>query len=389
MAGESPEQRTERLRSVVESGYVPAARVAGRPEGWGAGRAAAPGRPSGELQLRLDFDAVAGPAAERSHAADGDRWRRRAGRSSRPRTCRPRSRRRSWTRAGSRSAARTGSTTSRRGSRPSRRSASRCWPTTRGRAAGRRWRSPSPAPDGRVVAADGAEAADALRRLLAADRHAARRARGQVGPRRGASPTTRRRAPLPIAFDTQIAAYILNAALRSQTIADILAENLDQILPPPAELPATARAGLEALSAIAVREPLERRLAEVKLDRLFREVELPLIPVLARMEAVGRRARPRRARRPRPRVRRRDHPARAGDLRRRRPRVQPRQPQAARADPVLRAEPAKGQADEDRLLDRRLRARGAAPGAPDDRQAARVAGLHEAALDLRRGAAHR
>ena len=54
-------------------------------------------------------------------------------------------------------------------------------------------------------------------------------------------------------FDTQIAAYILNAALRSQTIADIVAEHLDQILPPATELPPTARAGIEALSAMAVR----------------------------------------------------------------------------------------------------------------------------------------
>ena len=79
--------------------------------------------------------------------------------------------------------------------------------------------------------------------------------------------------------------------------------------------------------------------------------------------------------------------ARAGDLRRRRPRVQPRQPQAARAGPVLRARPAQGQADEDRLLDGRVGARGAPAGPPDDRQAPRVADLHEAALDLRRGAA--
>jgi DNA polymerase-1 len=91
----------------------------------------------------------------------------------------------------------------------------------------------------------------------------------------------------PVAFDTQIGAYILNAALRSQTIADVVAEQLDQILPPAQELPATARAGLEALSALAVREPLERRLGEVNLDRLFRDIELPLIPVLARIEATG------------------------------------------------------------------------------------------------------
>src|SRR5688572_3270749 len=38
LTNESAEQRTESLRSVVDSGYVPAARVAGRPEGWAATR---------------------------------------------------------------------------------------------------------------------------------------------------------------------------------------------------------------------------------------------------------------------------------------------------------------------------------------------------------------
>src|SRR5258706_886227 len=40
MSGERAEQRSDRLRTVAESGDVPAARVAGRPAGWGAGRAA-------------------------------------------------------------------------------------------------------------------------------------------------------------------------------------------------------------------------------------------------------------------------------------------------------------------------------------------------------------
>src|SRR6476646_8035432 len=54
MAGESPQERSDSLKAVVESGYVPAARVVGRPDGWGAARPGA--RPeSGELQLRLDF----------------------------------------------------------------------------------------------------------------------------------------------------------------------------------------------------------------------------------------------------------------------------------------------------------------------------------------------
>jgi len=91
----------------------------------------------------------------------------------------------------------------------------------------------------------------------------------------------------PIAFDTQVAAYILNASLRSQSIADVVAEQLDLILPPAKDLPPFVRVGLEALSAIAARVPLEVALEREVLDRLFREIELPLIPVLARMEATG------------------------------------------------------------------------------------------------------
>ncbi|HEY3523047.1 MAG TPA: DNA polymerase I [Candidatus Limnocylindrales bacterium] len=140
--------------------------------------------------------------------------------------------------------------------------------------------------DGRVVAVEGTEAVRALRELVEAS------GRPLVGhevkpilvERFGAD----LRAPAtPVAFDTQIAAYILNAALRSQSIHDVAAERVDVILPPPAELPAFAIAGLEALAAVAVREPLERQLGEDGLDRLFEEIELPLIPVLARMEATG------------------------------------------------------------------------------------------------------
>ena len=93
--------------------------------------------------------------------------------------------------------------------------------------------------------------------------------------------------PTAIAFDTQVAAYILNASLRSQSIADVVAEQLDLILPPAKDLPPFARVGLEALSAISARVPLEAALEREGLDRLFREIELPLIPVLARMEATG------------------------------------------------------------------------------------------------------
>jgi DNA polymerase-1 len=138
--------------------------------------------------------------------------------------------------------------------------------------------------DGRTIVADGAAASDALRRLLidvdvplvghqVKVLLVAAAGAGEVLPR--------------VAFDTQVAAYLLNASLRSQTIADIVAEQLDLILPDPAGLAPAARAGLEALSVIAARPPLERALATEGLDRLFVEIELPLIPVLARMEAVG------------------------------------------------------------------------------------------------------
>ncbi len=140
--------------------------------------------------------------------------------------------------------------------------------------------------DGRTVVVEGP--ADAARLLAALERSGTPVVAHEVKPLLvarfvddpGAPPTA-------IAFDTQVAAYLLNASLRSQSIADVAAEQLDLILPPAAELPWFARAGLEALAAVACREPLRRALAAVGLDRLFAEIELPLIPVLARMEAVG------------------------------------------------------------------------------------------------------
>jgi DNA polymerase I len=284
MEGETAEQRTERLRSVVDSGYVPAARVAGRPDGWGPARAGGRSPAGGELQLRLDFDAVSGPAAVTASTdgageeGDGefepaqdlptalaaailDPGRIEVRAADRIAELEP------WLAA----QPVVGVALLLDDPRPRRGK-----PLALAVAGG----------DGRAVAVDGPEAADTLRGLL-------ERLRVPLVGHEVKSLLVAGFAedaavePLPVALDTQVAAYVLNAALRSQTIADIVAENLDQILPPPAELPATARAGLEALSVMAAREPLERRLSEVGLDRLLREVELPLIPVLARMEAVG------------------------------------------------------------------------------------------------------
>jgi len=139
--------------------------------------------------------------------------------------------------------------------------------------------------DGRVLVAEGHEAAGWLGDLLL--KSGARVVGHETKPLVVANIAGGATTPLVVAFDTQIAAYLLNASLRSQTIADVAHERLDVTLPPAGDAPAAVRVGLDALAALAAREPLEKALAESGLDRLFREVELPLIPVLAEMEAAG------------------------------------------------------------------------------------------------------
>ncbi len=141
--------------------------------------------------------------------------------------------------------------------------------------------------DGRTIAADGAAASLALRHLL--ERLGTPLVGHEVKPlltaRFAEEPDA---VPTAVAFDTQVAAYLVNAALRAQRIADVVAERLGLILPPTAAgLPPTAIAGLEALSALAVRPSLEAALRDEGAERLFHEIELPLVPILARMEATG------------------------------------------------------------------------------------------------------
>ncbi|MGD0017759.1 MAG: DNA polymerase I [Candidatus Limnocylindrales bacterium] len=139
--------------------------------------------------------------------------------------------------------------------------------------------------DGRVLVAEGHAAVGWLGDLLL--KSGARVVGHETKPLVVANIAGGATAPLPIAFDTQIAAYLLNASLRSQTIADVAHERLDVTLPPAGDVPAAVRVGLDALAAMAVREPLEKSLADSGLDRLFRDIEMPLIPVLAEMEAAG------------------------------------------------------------------------------------------------------
>jgi DNA polymerase I len=96
-------------------------------------------------------------------------------------------------------------------------------------------------------------------------------------------------APLPsLAFDTQIAAYILNAALRSQTLQDICAERLEMAIPDTGQLGGAEHAAVQAAAAGAAHEALRTALdEEPELRRILDELELPLIAVLADVEATG------------------------------------------------------------------------------------------------------
>ncbi|HET9681516.1 MAG TPA: DNA polymerase I [Candidatus Limnocylindrales bacterium] len=284
MTGESAVDKAQALRAVATSGDIPAARVGtDRPAGWGEGRPIRAGSLGGDgLQLTLDFDHL-GRAPAR---ASGD------GGPSQPRTPE---------RFDDLPTA-LGATIADPGRieviGPDSVAALESWLAGHGSiGASIVFDDPRPrrgqvlafglaAPDGRVVVAEGAETADALRALVEAKGLplVVHEAKPILVARFGADPG----APAtPVEFDTQIAAYILNAALRSQTIADVVAERLNLVLPPPKELEPVHRAGLEALSALAAREPLARALTESGLERLYREIELPLVPVLARMEARG------------------------------------------------------------------------------------------------------
>jgi DNA polymerase-1 len=301
LVGERPEDAIAAMRELREAGF-PAAqglRSGGQGAGFAGGAAAAGARAGGQLQLSLDFDVVSGGRATAAAATGG------AAAASAP------------SMEGETAEARAEAIAVAAGDLPGALAAAiedpgrievvdeagvaGLAPWLRGQMAvgiGLVVDDPRPlagttqslavaAPDGRVVAADGPEASLALRRLLEDLRMplVGHDVKPLLTARFAEAPDAE---PLPVAFDTQVAAYLVNAALRAQKIADVVAERLDLVLPPAAAgLPPVAVAGMEALGSIAVRASLEQSLKDEGVDRLFREIELPLIPILARMEAAG------------------------------------------------------------------------------------------------------
>ncbi len=86
-----------------------------------------------------------------------------------------------------------------------------------------------------------------------------------------------------LCFDISVAAYLLNPGTGQATQPDLAAQYLNTILPREGE----AALAAHAKSGAQLAEILSAKLEELDMDRLYYDVELPLVPVLAEMEIDG------------------------------------------------------------------------------------------------------
>jgi DNA polymerase-1 len=106
-----------------------------------------------------------------------------------------------------------------------------------------------------------------------------------------------------LAFDTMVGAYLLNPGRRGLGLKEQVFEHLNIVMTPISELIgkgtrqisfaqvpvhiAARYAGADALMTYRLVDPIERQLRERGLYELFRNIEMPLIPVLVAMELAG------------------------------------------------------------------------------------------------------
>jgi DNA polymerase-1 len=89
------------------------------------------------------------------------------------------------------------------------------------------------------------------------------------------------------ADDTMIAAYLIEPSRASYELDDLAAEYGLELLPEPEAEEETARLVRHAAATLRLRDPLLERVRERGHEQLYREIELPLTPVLVAMEQVG------------------------------------------------------------------------------------------------------
>ena len=209
---------------------------------------------------------------------------------------------------------------------------------------------------------------------------------------------------LPLAgvtSDTALAAYLVRPDQRSYDLEDLVVRHLGRELK--AEQAGTDQGMLDfaadddtaerdamvrARAVLELSEVLGERLEETGGTELLRDLELPLVDILARMERTGIAVDEDALDRARGRLRGEDAPGPAGRVRRHRAlRRQPRQPQAAAGGALRPARHAEDQAHQDRLHHgcRRARRPVRQDRAPVPRGAAAPPG-HQPAAGHRRGA---
>src|SRR5216110_2828887 len=89
------------------------------------------------------------------------------------------------------------------------------------------------------------------------------------------------------ADDTMIAAYLIEPSRASYELDDLAAEYGLELHPQPETEEETARLVRHAAATLRLREPMLERVRERGHEQLYREIELPLTPVLAAMEEAG------------------------------------------------------------------------------------------------------
>ncbi len=90
---------------------------------------------------------------------------------------------------------------------------------------------------------------------------------------------------IPRLFDASLAAYLLDSARAKYNAAELAADYLGAAIPQGDDAP--SEGAINAAASLALAEPLIAKLDKDGSLALFAEVELPLMPVLARMEYVG------------------------------------------------------------------------------------------------------
>ena len=87
-----------------------------------------------------------------------------------------------------------------------------------------------------------------------------------------------------LGFDTLLAAYVLNPGRSNYRLEDLAQEHLKRSIGTAEALELRAR---EAAAAWDLWQPLGARLKADELENVYFDLELPLVPILARMEALG------------------------------------------------------------------------------------------------------